>query len=151
MSSMINIVMEIALQSPIAARRVGVEPTARLDRHVRCLLDRLYREISGRLDHHCPLATDPGDDGRPIFVIMAPAGLALLPTPTCAAPQGLGPSVFGLAFLASRVIEIIGFDGPCQLPLHFIGQGSIPQPPAPAIARPAMHPQLSRNTSRRAR
>src|SRR5262245_5125538 len=84
---MINIVMEIALQSPIAARRVGVEPTARLDRHVRGLLDRLDREISGRLDHHCPLATDPGDDGRPIFVIMAPPGLTLLPAPTCAATQ----------------------------------------------------------------
>src|SRR5262249_23912474 len=67
------------------------------------------------------------------------------------APQVLCPSVFGLAFLARGVIEIICFDGPFQLPLHFIGQGSIPQPPAPAIARPAMHPQLSRNTARRAR
>src|SRR5262249_21750887 len=123
---------------------------ARLDHRVRGLLDRLDREISGRLDHHCPLATDPGDDGRPIFVLMAPTGLALLPTPTRWAPQGLGPSVFGLAFLASRVIELIGFDGPCQLPLHFIGQGSISQPPAPAVAGPDMHPQLSGNAPRRA-
>ena len=83
-------------------------------------------EISGRLDHHCPLATDPGDDGRPIFVIMAPTGLALLPTPTRAAPQVLCPAVFGLAFLTSGVREIICFDSPFQLPLHFIGEGSIP-------------------------
>ena len=45
----IDIVMDIALQGPIAARRVGVEPTARLNRHVRCLLDRLHGEIFRRL------------------------------------------------------------------------------------------------------
>src|SRR5262244_4226769 len=145
---MINIVMEVALQRPIAARRVGVEPTARLDCHVRCLLDRLDRAISGRLYHYGPLATDPGDDGRPIFVIMTPAGLALLTTPTRSAPQVLCPSVFGLAFLASGVIEIICFDGPFQLPLHFIGQGSIAQPPAPTVAGPAMDAQLSGNAAR---
>src|SRR5262252_416243 len=147
---MIDMVMNRALQRPIAAGRIGIYATARLDRQVRRLLDRLHREISGRLDHHCPLATDPGDDGRPIFVIMAPTGLALLTTPTRAAPQVLYPSVFGLALLASGVIEIIGFNGPCQLPLHFIGQGSIPQPPAPAVAGPDMHPQLSGNPPRRA-
>src|SRR5215216_4710109 len=35
--------------------------------------------------------------------------------------------------------------------MHLIGQGGITQPPAPAVAGTAMHPQLSRNTSRRTR
>src|SRR5262249_27524874 len=46
------------------------------------------------------------------------------------------------------MIQVVGFDRPCQLPLHLVRQGGIAQPPAPTIARPAMHPQLSRNTSR---
>src|SRR5215831_11690196 len=46
------------------------------------------------------------------------------------------------------MIQVVGFDRPCQLPLHLVRQGGIAQPPAPARARPAMHPQLSRNTSR---
>src|SRR6266446_3083651 len=84
--------MHIALQRLIAARRVGVEPTARLHGEVSCLLHRLDGEITGRLDDNSPLATDPGDDGRPVFVIMAPTGLALLPATTCwDRPQTRGP------------------------------------------------------------
>src|SRR5207249_1020767 len=49
------------------------------------------------------------------------------------------------------VVEVIGFHGACQLAVGFIGEGRIAQPPAPAIARTAMHPQLSCNTSRRTR
>src|SRR5262249_35485727 len=42
----------------------------------------------------------------------------------------------------------IRFPRALQPAIGFVGDGRIPQPPAPAIARPAMHPQLSRNTPR---
>src|SRR5256885_9957799 len=99
--------MHIALQRLIAARRVGVEPTARLHGEVSCLLHRLDGEITGRLDDNSPLATDPGDDGRPVFVIMAPTGLAFLAPATRPASQRFLPAVFGLALVPSRVIEFI--------------------------------------------
>ena len=51
------------------------------------LLHRFDREIAGRVDDHCSLATDPGDDGRPVFVVMPPPGLAFLAAPTGAASQ----------------------------------------------------------------
>src|SRR6266581_7212875 len=124
-SSMIDIVMDIALQGPIAARRVCVEPTARVHRHVGCLLDRLHREISGRLYNHCPLATDPGDDGRPIFVIMAPTGLVLLTAPTRSAPQRLLATALRLPLVASGMVEVIRFHRACQLAGGFIGDGTI--------------------------
>src|SRR5262245_20418852 len=97
--------------------------TAYLHRDVGGLLHRLDREISGRLDDHCPLATDPGNNRGPIFLIMAPTGLAFLATTTCAPPQMLFPSVFGLPLVASGVIEVIGFDCALQVAPHFIGQG----------------------------
>ena len=83
--------------------------------------------ISGNccLDDDAPLATDPGDNRGPVFVIMAPTGLTLLATPTRSAPQRLLPTLLGLPLLASGVVEIIGFDGPFQLTRHFIGQGRI--------------------------
>src|SRR5215510_6409205 len=81
----IDIVMHIALQRPITAGRVRVEPTAGLDGEVRRLLHGLHGEIAGRLDDDCPLATDPRNNGRPVFVIMATARLALLPATTCPA------------------------------------------------------------------
>src|SRR5262244_1039242 len=87
----IDIVMYIALQRPIAAGRVRVEPAARAHGDLGRLLHRLDREISGRLDDDGSLATDPGDDGRPVFVIMVPARLALLTAPTCPASQHLLP------------------------------------------------------------
>src|SRR5262249_607755 len=118
---MINIVMEIALHSPIAARRVGVEPAARLDRHVRYLLDRLYREIAGRVGDACPLATDPGDKGGAVFVVMAPPGLTLFAAPSCAAAQRLLPALVRLALLPSGVIEVIRFHGALQLAVHLVG------------------------------
>src|SRR5215831_5272671 len=146
---MIDELVHIALQSPIAARRVGVEPTARLDRHVRGLLDRLYREIAGHVDDDCPLATDPGDHRGPVFVVMAPTGLTLLAAPSCAAAQRLLPALVRLALLPSGVIEVIRFHGALQLAVHLVGQGGIAQPPAPAVAGPAMDAQLSGNPPRR--
>src|SRR5437899_12408605 len=59
--------MDVALHRPIATGRVGVEPTARVHRQVGGLLHRLHREISGCLDNDSPLATDPRDNGRPVF------------------------------------------------------------------------------------
>src|SRR2546423_5898056 len=112
--------MHIALHRLIAAGGVRGEPTARLHRQVGGLLHRLHREISGRLYHNCPLATDPGDDGWPVFVIMAPTRLTFLAAPTRSTPQRLLPTLRGLPLLASGVGEIIRFDDPFQLTLHFI-------------------------------
>ena len=76
---MVDKVMHVAFERSIAARGVRVEPTPRLDGEVSSFLDGLHRKIFGRLDHDRPLATDPGDDGWPVFVIVAPARLAFLP------------------------------------------------------------------------
>src|SRR5262245_29983169 len=132
--------MQEALERSIATRRVGREPTARLDGEVGCLLDRLHREISGRLDHHCPLATDPGDGGRSVFVIMTPPRLALLTAPTCAAPQRLLTTTVRLALLASGMIEVIRFHRALQPAIGFVGDGRLAEPPAPAITGPDMDP-----------
>src|SRR5438105_4666536 len=145
---MINIVMHIALQGSIAARRVSVETTARLHGEVSRLLHRLHGEIAGRLDDDSPLPTDPGNNRGPILVIMAPTGLAFLPPATRSAPQRLLATALRLSLVTGGVVEVIGFHGACQLAVGFIGEGRIAQPPAPAIARTAIHPQLSRNTSR---
>ena len=83
---MIDKLMPIALQRLVATRRVGLEPTARVYRDVGCLLDRLDREILGRVDDNSPLATDPGDDRGPIFVVMPATGLALLAAPPWSPP-----------------------------------------------------------------
>src|SRR5215831_6976924 len=145
---MIDELMEIALQRPIAAGGVRVEPTARVHREVRRLLHRGDGEIAGRLEDDGSLATDPGDDGGPVFVVMPPTGLTLLAASTRAASQRFLPALFRLALVAGSMIQVVGFDRPLQLPLHFVGQRRIPQPPAPPIARPYMHPQLSGNAAR---
>ena len=84
---MVDIFVHIALQGSIAAGRVRVERAAHLHREVRSVLHRLDGEVPGRLDDHCSLATDPGDDGRPVFVIMPTVGLAFFATTTRATPQ----------------------------------------------------------------
>src|ERR687895_2381082 len=143
---MIDELVHVSLHRPIAAGRVGIQPTARVDRQIRCLLYRLDGEITGRLEDDSPLATDPRDDRRSIFIIMPPARLALLAAPTCAASQRLLPTVFRLSLLTSSVIEFIRFHSTLQLTRHLIRQRGVPQPPAPPIARPDMDPHLSRNT-----
>jgi hypothetical protein len=65
---------------------------------------------------------------------MAPARLALFAATTRLASQGLCPALVRLTLVAGGVIEFVGFDSPLQLAIHFIGQGGIAQPPAPAIA-----------------
>src|SRR5215467_13138599 len=95
---MIDVLVEVPLQRPIATGRIGIQATPRLDSKVRCLLHRLHREIFGRLEDNRPLPTDPGDDRWPVFVVMAPTGLTILPAPPWSVPQMLFPTVLGLAF-----------------------------------------------------
>src|SRR5499427_8530662 len=137
---MIDELVHVALHRPVAAGRVRRESTPRLDGEVSGLLHRLDGEIAGRLDYNGSLATDPGNDGRPVFVIVAPARLALLTPATRPAPQGLLPAVVRLAFLASRVIQVIRLNDTLQLPIGLVGDSRITQPPAPAIARVALDP-----------
>src|SRR2546427_4363667 len=96
---MIDELVHVALQRPVAAGRVRIEPTARSHRDVGRLLHRLHREIFGRLDDDRPLATDTRNNRGPVFVIMAPARLAFLATPPRAATYRLFPAVVRLALL----------------------------------------------------
>src|SRR2546428_13787877 len=82
-NQLIDKLVHVALQCSVAAGGVRVEPTARLDGEVGRLLHRLHREIAGRLEDDGALATDPGNNGRPVFVIMASTGLTL---PAAASP-----------------------------------------------------------------
>src|SRR5215471_1798761 len=140
--------VHVALERPIAARRVRVEPTAHLHGEVGRLLHRLDGEIFRRMDDYCPLATDPRDDRGPIFVVVPPPGLTFLAAPPRAASQCLLPALACLALLSSHVIQLIRLHSTLHLPIRLVGDSRIAQPPAPAIARPTMDPQLSRNTSR---
>src|SRR5713101_3165792 len=144
----IDRLMRVARQRPVAARRIRIELTARLHRDVSGLLYGLHREIFGRLDDDRPLATDPGNNGWPVFVVMAPAGLAFLAATTRLATQRLLPTPFDLPLVAGGMIQLIRFDRALQLALHLIGQGGIAQPLAPTVARPDMHSYLSGNASR---
>src|SRR5438132_6037909 len=139
--------MDVALQRPIATGRIGIQPTAHVHRQVGGLLHRLHREISGCLDNDSPLATDPRDNGRPVFVIVAPTGLALLPAPTRAAPQRLLAAALHLPLAASGVVEVIRFYRVLQPAIGFVGHSRITQPPAPAIAGPVLDTQLPGNAS----
>src|SRR5918912_9730 len=94
--------VHVALHRPIAAGRVGIEPTARLHGQVGGLLYRLDREIFGRVDHNGTLAADPRDDGWPGFVEMAPTGLAFLAAPARSASQRLLPALLGLSLVCQR-------------------------------------------------
>src|SRR5712691_6165507 len=83
----IDELVHVALQSPIAAGRVRIEPTAGLHRDGSRLLHRLDGEIAGRVEDDSALAAYPRDDRRSIFIIMTPAGLTLhASTPGSATP-----------------------------------------------------------------
>src|SRR5262249_35798427 len=139
------------LERPIAAGRVGVEPTARLHRKVSGLLHRLDREIAGRLDDDRPLTTDPGDNRGPVFVIMASPGLAFLAAPPRPVSQRLLPALACLALVAGGMVEVIGVHRARQPTIGFVGDGGIPEPPAPAITGPTMDAQLAGHPPRRTR
>src|SRR5437016_10383191 len=101
---MIDVLVEVPFHRPIAAGRIGIQATARVHSKIGRFLHCLHGEIFGRLDDDRPLATDPRDNGRPVFVIVAPTGLAFLAAATWSAPQGLCVTLFGLTFLPSSVI-----------------------------------------------
>src|ERR1700757_1955152 len=90
---MINVLMHVARHRPIATGRVRIEPTARFHRQVGCLLYRLHRKIFGRVEDDRPLATNPGDNRWPVFVIVAPTRLAFLAATTGATSQRLLPAL----------------------------------------------------------
>src|SRR5262245_13667080 len=146
----IDILMEVSLHRPIAAGRVGGEPPARVDGEVGRLLHGLHREITCRLEDDSPLATDPGDDGGPVFVIVAPTGLALLAPATRPASQRFLPARRRWPLGASGMVEVIGFHCPFQLAMHLVGERGIAEPPAPAIARSDVNAHFPGNASGRA-
>src|SRR5262249_22492218 len=104
---MIDVLVEVTLHRPIAAGSIGIQATARLHSKIGRFLHRLHGEIFGRLDHDRPLATDPGNDCRTVFVIVAPPGLALLTATPWPTTQRFLPALLGLAFLPGCVIEVI--------------------------------------------
>ena len=142
---MLDIVMLIARQGPRGARRVRVEPPARLDRQVGRLLPRLDRAICGRLEDDRPLPADPRDNGGPIFVLRTPTGLALLAAPPRTAAQRLLPALRRLPLGARGVGEVLRIHRACELARHLGGHGRMAEPPAPARARAAMAPHLPRH------
>src|SRR5215470_19040907 len=148
---MIDVLVEISLQRPIAAGRIGIQATSHLYSKIGRFLHRLHREIFGRVDDHSPLPTDPGDNRWPVFVVMAPPGLAFLAAPTWSASQHLLPALLGLPLVAGGLVEVIRFHRAFQLAVHLIGEGRIPEPPAPAVAGPTMDTQLAGNPPRRTR
>jgi hypothetical protein len=72
---------------------------------------------------------------------MAPTRFTLLAAPAWSPSQGLFSSVFGLTFLASGMIELVGFDRPLYVTICLIGDSGIAQP-APPIAGAAMDTQF---------
>jgi hypothetical protein len=107
---MVDVFMLLAFQRPIAAGRVGVEPTTRLHGEVGRLLHCCHGKILHGLYHDGPLAAHPRNNCRSVFVIMAPAGLALLAATTRPAPQRLFPAVMGLTLIPGGVIEFVRFN-----------------------------------------
>src|SRR5215813_13905975 len=75
-------VMLIARDQPVAAGRVRVELTAGLHGEVGGLLHRLNRKVPCRVDHDATLTAYPGDNGRTVFVVVPPTGLAFLAATT---------------------------------------------------------------------
>jgi hypothetical protein len=141
----IDELVDLALQRPIAARGVGIQATPCLDGEGGGFLHRANGEIPDGLQHDGPLAVDPRNDGGPVFVVMTPAGLAPFASTPRSASQGLWPTLFGLALVPSDVIELIGFNRALQLAIGLVGDGSIAQPPAPAIAGADMDAHLPRD------
>jgi hypothetical protein len=103
----VDLLVEVSRERPITAGGVGVEPTAAVDSEVRGLLHCFHREIAGRLEDDSPLATDPGDNRWPIFVIVPPTRFTLLAASTCPTSQHLLATPFRLALPAGGVIEVI--------------------------------------------
>src|SRR5262245_11714795 len=102
---MVDVRMEVSLQGLLAAGRVGVEPTTRLDSEISGFLHRADGEIPDRLHDGSPLTAHPCDHGRPVFVIMAPTGLAFLPATPRPTSQVFFAPLCRLPLIPSGVIE----------------------------------------------
>lgn len=140
-----------ALHGSGAAGGVRRESAPRVDGAVGGLLHRLHRAIFGRLDDACPLATAPGEQRGPIFVLMAPPRLARLAAPTRAVSQRVLSAACGLALVPSRVREVLRFHRARQLPIGGRGERRLAQPPTPARAGAEMAPSFPGHASRRTR
>src|SRR5207244_2606944 len=123
-TQLIDELVHVSLHRPVAAGRVRREPAARLHRQVGGFLYRLHRKIFGRLYDDSLLATDPGDNRGPVFVIVAPTRLAFLAATTGATSQRLLPALRRLPLVARGMVEVIGFNGTFQLAMHLIGHCS---------------------------
>jgi hypothetical protein len=123
---MIDELVHVAFQRPVATGGVRIHSTARVPRNVGRLLYRLDREILDSMQNDGTRATDPRDDRRSVFVILPPARFALLTTTTRLAPQCLRPAVLGLAFVASRMRQFSRLHRALQLTIGFVGDGCIP-------------------------
>src|SRR5215510_6241643 len=96
----VDILVQVSCERPITAGGVGEESAAPLHGEVGGLLHRLNRKVPRRLHHDTAVATHPGDNGRPILVIMAPPRLAFLAaTPGVASQRFLLAARLGLSLL----------------------------------------------------
>ena len=114
---MVDELVHVALERPIAASGVGIEPTARLDGEVRRFLPCGNGKVPCGLHHDATLAAHPRDEGRPSRVVVAPAGLTLLAATTRPAAQRLSPTPLCLALAASGMVEVVCFDSALALAL----------------------------------
>ena len=148
---MIDVRLEVTLHRSRAAGRIGLQAPARLPRQLGRFLHRLHRAICGRLEATRPLPPAPSHERGPVFVVMAPTGLAWRAAPPGAAPQGLFPTGCGLTLLPGGVLEVLGFHRACQRAVGFLGEGRMTSPPTPAIARTPMDSSRPGHAPRRTR
>jgi hypothetical protein len=131
---MIDVLMEVSLQRLSTTGRIGVEPPPLWAGEVSGCLPRADGDIPACLHDDSPATAYPCDHGRPVFVIMAPAGLALrTATPRAASHRPL-PAGLRLALVAGGGLAFSGCHGASPLPRHLVGQGHVAKPPAPARA-----------------
>ena len=74
--SVVDEVVQIARKRAVAASGDRIKPASCMYGDVGCLLHSLLCKSARCLDTQAPLTADPGDDGRPFFVIAVPAGVA---------------------------------------------------------------------------
>jgi hypothetical protein len=148
---LLDALVERALQRPRAAGGGGGEPTPGVDGAVGGLLHGLHGKIARRLAADRPLTTDPGAERGPVCVVVAPPGLAFLPTATGAAPHRLRATAWRLSLVAGSMGEVSGCPRALQPPIGVVGAGGIPAPPAPAIPGPPLDAPLAGHPPRRTR
>ena len=140
-----------ALQRLRAAGGLGRAPTARVPHSGGGLLPRRDGPILDTLHHHGPWAAHPGAEGRPVWVIMAPARRALLAATTRPASQRLRPPLLRVSLLRSAVRACIRCTGARPLPLPRLRPRGMAQPPAPPRAGAERAPHLAGAAASRAR